>query len=89
MVVKWNKDRRKILEEMALNKQNKNTGGVRAARQRRKIIGEKSKHSEKYPLAANLLVVEFKLRRATGSKVSKIWFRKKMKSKIEMCYGKQ
>lgn len=74
---------------MALNKQNKNTGGVRAARQRRKMIGEKSKHSEKYPLAANLLVVEFKLRRAMGSKVSKIWFRKKMKSKIEMCYGKQ
>jgi hypothetical protein len=83
LVVKWNKDRRKILEQLALNKQNKNTDSIRAARQRKKILGE-TKHREKYPLSANLLVVEFKLRRATGSKVSKIWFRKKMKSKNEI-----
>lgn len=40
-------------------------------------------------MAANLVIAEFKMRRATGSKVSKLWFKKKMKSKIEMCYGKQ
>jgi hypothetical protein len=44
---------------------------------------------EKYPRASKLLVSEFKLRRAAGSKVSKLWITKTMKSKIEMCYGKE
>ena len=39
-------------------------------------------------IAANLLIAEFKVRRATGCKVTKLWLRKKMKSKVEMCYGK-
>eukprot|EP00794_Sanderia_malayensis_P021199 gene21199-23281_t len=89
LVIKWNKNRQTILQEIALNKQNKIAGGIRAARQRRKMTGVKANHSERYPLAANLLVSEFKLRRAKGSKISKIWFRKKMKSKIEQCYGKK
>ena len=79
LVIKWNKNRQTILQEITLNKQNKNAGGIRAARQRRKMTGVKANHSEKYPLAANLLVSEFKLRRAKGSKISKIWIRKKMK----------
>ena len=32
--------------------------------------------------------MEFKLRRAKGCKVSKLWLKKKMKSTIETCYGK-
>ena len=88
LVIKWNKNRQTILQELTLNKKHKNAGGVRVARQQRKMTGEKAKHSEKYPLAANLLFAEFKLQRAKGSKVSKIWIRKTMKSKIERCYGK-
>lgn len=42
LVEKWNKDRCKILAELALNKQKKNVGGLRASRQRRKIVGEKT-----------------------------------------------
>lgn len=53
------------------------------ARQRRKLVGERAKCSEKYPLAANRVVLEFKLRREKGCKVSKLWIKKKMKAKIE------
>ena len=53
------------------------------------MTGVKANHSERYPLAANILVSEFKLRRAKGSKISRIWIRKKMISKIEQYYGKQ
>ena len=60
-----------------------------AARQRRKLVGDKAKNSEKYPLAAARVIVEFKLRRAKESKVSKLWLQKKMKSNIEECYGKE
>ena len=49
----------------------------------------RSKQSEKYPLAANLLIAEFKVRRAAGCKITKLWFRKKMKANIEMTYGKK
>ena len=49
----------------------------------------RSKQSERYPLAANLLIAEFKVRRAAGCKITKLWFRKKMKAKIEMTYGKK
>jgi hypothetical protein len=44
---------------------------------------------ENYPRASTLLVSEFKLRREAGSKVSKLWLTKTMKSKIQMCYGKE
>ena len=64
-------------------------GGLRPTRQRRKLVGAKVKNREKYPLAADRIIVEFKLGRATGCKVSKLWLKKKMKAKIEMCYGKQ
>ena len=43
----------------------------------------------KDPLATKLLVTEFKLRQAQGSKISKLWMKSKMKKKIEMCYGKE
>jgi len=57
-------------------------------RQRRRIAGNRSQRTDKYPLASNLLLAKFKLQRAAGSKVSKLWFKKKrMKSKIEACYG--
>ena len=66
----------------------KNSGHIRSARQRRKMVNQRSKHSERYPLAAILLIAEFKLRGAAECKMTKLWFRKKMKAKIEMCYGK-
>ena len=53
------------------------------------MVGEKAKNSERYPRATKLPVAEFKLRRAQGSKISKLWMRSKMKKKIEMCYGKE
>ena len=45
-------------------------------RQRRSIAGNRSQRTDKYPLASNLLIAEFKLRRAAGSKVSKLWLKK-------------
>ena len=89
MVIKWNKERSKIVTELSLNKHNKNAGNIKELRQRRRLTAKKSTNREKYPLAAKLLVVEFQLRRATGSRVSKLWLCKKMKSKIEDCYGKE
>lgn len=56
-------------------------------RQRRRIAENRSQRTDKYILASNLLLAEFKLRKAAGSKVSKLWFKKRMKSKIEACYG--
>ena len=70
-------------------KRSANAGGVRASRQTRKMVSEKAKNSERYPRATKLLVAEFKLRRARGSKISKLWMKSKMKKKIEMCYGKE
>ena len=32
------------------NKQKENTGGVKVTRPRRKVVGDKTKNSEKYPL---------------------------------------
>ena len=89
LVIKWNKARDKIFVELSLNKCSANAGGVRASRQRRKMVGEKAKNSERYPHATKLLVAEFKLRRAQGSKNSKLWMKSKMKKKIEMGYGKE
>jgi hypothetical protein len=45
--------------------------------------------AEKFPLAAQRVVVEFKLQRAKGCKVSKLRLKKKMKEEIEACYGKE
>ena len=53
------------------------------------MVGEKAKNSERYPRATKLLVAEFKLRRAQGSKISKLWMKSKMKKKIKMCQGKE
>ena len=50
-------------------------------RQRRSIAGNRSQRTDKYPLASNLLIAEFKLRRAAGSKVSKLWLKKKLNRK--------
>ena len=87
LVFKWEKNRSKIFTELSLNKKKQNTGASRPMRQRRRITANKSARADKYPLAANLLVAEFKLRRAAGSKVTKLWLKKKMKEKIEACYG--
>lgn len=88
LVVKWNKNRNKMLGELNLNKHNRNKGAAKPTRQRRQFVTGKVK-TEKYPLAAERVVVEFKLRRAKGCKVSKLWLKKKMKEKIEACYGKE
>ena len=77
LVVKWNKNRNKIKAESERNKRKENSGGVKATRQRRKLIGDKAKNSEKYPLASARVIVDFKLRRAKGCKVSKLWLKKK------------
>lgn len=89
LVVKWNKARKSIFAEIAQNKAKKNAGGARETRRRRQMVGNKAQNSEKYPLAAKLLIAEFKLRRAKGSKISKLWMKTKMKKKIESCYGKE
>ncbi|XP_028404065.1 tigger transposable element-derived protein 2-like [Dendronephthya gigantea] len=89
LVIKWNKEKDRLQEQLVLNKYRKNTGPTTAARRRRRITDNRSKHMEKYPRASKLLVSEFKLRRAAGSKVSKLWIKKTMKAKIEMCYGKE
>ena len=68
LVIKWNKARDKIFVEMSLNKCKANTGGVRESQQRRKMVGENGKNSERYPHTIKLLVAEFKLRQAKGSK---------------------
>ena len=89
LVVKWNRNRDKnlIFPELQLNKKKHNTGSMKVGRQRRKLVGEKAKCSEKYPLAANRVVLKFKLQREKGCKVSKLWIKKKMKAKIETYYG--
>ena len=89
LVVKWNKARNSILSGTAKNKQTTNAGGAREARRRRQIVGEKARNSEKYPLASKLLIREFKLRQAKGSKNSKLWLTTKMEQKIESCCGKE
>ena len=53
------------------------------------MLGEKAKNSERYPCATKPLVAEFKLRRAKGSKISKLWIKSNMKKKIGMSFGKE
>ena len=83
---KWEKNGSKLLAELTLNKTKKNTGGARPMKQR-SIARNRSQRTDKYPLTSNLLLAEFKLRTSAGSKVSKPWFKKKIKSKIEASYG--
>ena len=47
------------------------------------IAGKRFQHNGKYPLAFNLLVAEFKLQRAAGSKVSKLWYKKEWNWKLK------
>lgn len=89
LVIKWDKNKARLKKEVELNKHKGNKGNVRAGRQRRKLVDDQlNEKREKYPLAAARVVVEFKLRRAKGCKVSKLWLKKKMKLAIEACYGK-
>ncbi|CAH3177905.1 unnamed protein product [Porites evermanni] len=81
LVVKWKKDREKLRSQLALNKTKKNKGAARPTRQRRQLACGKVK-AEKFPLAAECVVVEFKLRRAKGCKISKLWLKKKMKERL-------
>ena len=83
MVVKWNKERKKIENELALNKEKCNKGNIRELRQRRKLAPAKDGRREKYPKAASLVVAEFKLQRAKVSRISKLWLCKKMKTQVE------
>ena len=62
LVIKWNKERDRLQEQLVLNKHRKNTGRVTAARQKRRITDNRSKRMEKYPRASKLLLSEFKLR---------------------------
>ena len=56
---------------------------MKATRQRRKLIlGDKTKNSEKYPLASARVIVDFKLRIVKGCKVSKLRLKEKLKSYI-------
>ena len=85
LVFQWEKNRSKFLAELTLNKTTKNTGGSRLTRQRRRIAGNRSQHTNKHRLASNLLLAKFKLQRA-AAKCPNFGFEKRMKSKIEACY---
>ncbi len=76
-----------INNEMNTNKIKKGKRNIVAARQSRKITSDKIEQREKFPLAAKLVVSEFKRRRQQGIKVSKLWLCKKMKCKVEQLYG--
>ena len=89
MIIKWNQCRSKIFEEVALNRQKRNEGNIKEMRQRRKLRSKRVGRNEYFQDAARLVVADFKLRRARGAKVSKLWFCKKMKAKIEQVYGKE
>ena len=77
--MKWNKNHDEILAERTLNKRKQNKGVAQPARQRRQLVSGKLK-TEIYPLAAERVVLE---------KVSKLWLTRKMKEKIEACYGRE
>ena len=74
--IKWEENRGKILAELTMNKTKKNTGDAKPLKQRRSIAKNRSSRTDKYPLASNLLLAKFKLRRAAGSKVSKLWLKR-------------
>ena len=74
--IKWEENRGKILAELTMNKTKKNTGDAKPLKQRRSIAKNRSSRTDKYPLASNLLLAKLKLRRAAGSKVSKLWLKR-------------
>ena len=78
----------KLRSQLALNKTKKYKGAARPTRQRRQLVGGKVK-AKKFPLAAERVVVDFKLRRSKGCKISKLWLKRKMKEKVEASYGKE
>lgn len=89
MIVKWNKDRKTIENELVLNKQKSNKGNIKELRQHRKLTPALDGRREKYLKAASAVVAEFKLRRTKGGRISKLWLCKKMKMQVESCYGKE
>ena len=62
------KNKEKLNSELKMNRVKKNAGSMKEARERRKLVCEKSNNSERYPLAAERVVSEFKLRRAGGAR---------------------
>ena len=52
-------------------------------------MGGRAQNAGRYPLAAKLVIVEFQLRRAKESKISKLWLKTTMKKKREACYEKE
>ena len=74
--IKWEENRGKILAELTMNKTKKNTADAKPMKQRRSIAKNRSQRTDKYPLASNLLLAKFKLRRAARSKVSKLWLKR-------------
>ena len=70
--IKWEENRGKILAELTMNRTKKNTGDAKPMKQRKRIAKNRSSCTDKYPLASNLLLANFKLRSAAGSKVSKL-----------------
>ena len=70
--IKWEENRGKILAELTMNRTKKNTGDAKPMKQRKGIAKNRSSCTDKYPLASNLLLANFKLRSAAGSKVSKL-----------------
>eukprot|EP00794_Sanderia_malayensis_P013396 gene13396-14769_t len=81
--------KKKIENELALNKQKSNKGNIKQLRQLRKLAPAGDGRREKYPKAASHVLAEFKLRRARGRRISKLCLCKKMKMQVESCYGKE
>ena len=73
--IKWEENRGKILAELTMNRTKKNTGDAKPMKQRKGIAKNRSSCTDKYPLASNLLLANFKLWSAAGSKVSKLWLK--------------
>ena len=86
LVIKWNKNRSNIINELKARKTDKD-GSIKAARQKRHITHNALFRRESFPKAAQAVVAEFKERRQKGAKVSKLWFCQKMKTKVKEIYG--
>ena len=52
LVFKWEKSRNKVIAELTLNKKKQNAGHGRPIRKRRRIHGNRSQRTEKYPEAS-------------------------------------
>ncbi len=89
MMIKWNKEQSKIFAEASPNRQRENSRNIKVSRHRRRLPYKRPTRNEHFPLAARLVVAKFKLRRATGAKVSKLWFCKTMKSNVNQMYGEE